>query len=47
MSTRRSDYTDITYLRRDESEMDKAAEEIIASSEYAAYGGMGKESLRL
>ena len=35
-----------TYLRRDESGMQKAAEEIFAS-EYAAYGGMGKETLHL
>ena len=40
----RMNYTRNTYLRREESGMQKAAEEIFVS-EYAAYGWMGKESL--
>ena len=41
-----SNCANATYLRRDESGMEKAAEEIFAF-ESAGYGGMGKESLRL
>ena len=41
-----TNFTPTEYLTRDESRMHEAAEEIFAS-DYAAYGGIGKESLFL